>query len=144
MPETGKYRDAITRGLGDITWIEPGQSEFVQDDRAQEITGAAIKSEGTKLAAVNYVSLALDPFKEVTGQLKLTSDDFQTGDLELEAIGRSNEAKRYLLYSYTGKELPKHPDRPLVYRWVQTYALYDNSTLAVIRVVATIRGEVHE
>ena len=145
VAETGNYRDAIVKGLGKITWVDPGQGETLTDTGgAQEIARVAIRSEGERLAAVNYVNLSLADFREVTGQLQLSGSDFQTGDVVLEAIGRENDAHRYLLFSYTGKEIPKHPERPLVSRWVQTYALFDNTTGTVARLVATIRGEVHE
>jgi hypothetical protein len=145
VPETVSYRDAIIKGLGTITWVNPGDGEAVKDsDSAQQTAHDAIKSEGTRLAEVDYVALSLPDFKEITGKLELSRDDFQGGEVVLEAIGRENDAHRYLLFSYTGKEIPQHPERPLVFRWVQAYALYDNTTSTVVRLVATIRGEVHE
>ena len=142
VPETGAYRDAIIKGLGDVTWVDPGQGEAVTNQSAKDIALEAIRSEGNNLAEVDYVALALPDFKDVTRKLELSGADFQGGDVELEAIGRVNDAHRYLLFSYTGKEIPQL--RPQVFRWVQTYALYDNTTTTVIRLVATIRGEAHE
>ena len=145
VPETGSYRDAIIKGLGAITWVNPGDGEAARDvDSAQDAAHEAIRAEGTRLAEVDYVALSLPDFKEVTGKLELSGDDFQGGEAVLEAIGRENDAHRFLLFSYTGKEIPQHPERPLVFRWVQAYALYDNTTSTVVRLVATIRGEVHE
>jgi hypothetical protein len=142
--EGSSPRDAVGSGLEKVVWILAGQAESPENQGAQDKALDAIKAEGTRLAQVKYVPLALEDYKEVTGKLELTADDFQGDDIRLEYIGQVNDAQRYLLYSYKGKDIPQRPDRDQVFRWVQPYALYDNTTLNVIKLVATIHGEVHE
>lgn len=144
VAEASSPRDALSQELGKITWIDAVQGDAQDSQSAQEKALDAIKSEGARLAAVDYVPLSLEAYREVTGKLLLTGDDFQTGEIRLEYIGRSGGSPRYLLYSFRGKDIPQRPDRPQVYRWVQPYALYDNTTLNVVKLVATVHGEVHE
>lgn len=144
VKEATSYRDAIIKGLGNVTWYEPVGGDGGQETTPKDIALAAIKSEGIRLAAVNYVNLALDDYKEVTGKLKLTDKSFQSGEIVLDATGKINGETRFLLFGFTGPALPQRPDRLQVFRWIQTYALYDINNFSIIRLVATIRGEVHE
>lgn len=144
VAEATLARDVLGQSLGKVSWIDAGAGEASEDQGAHQRALDAIKAEGARLAAVKYVPLALEDYKEVTGKLLLTGDDFQTGDVVLDSIGQIGGTQRYFLYSYKGKDIPQRPDRDQVFRWVQSYALYDNTTLNVIKIVATIHGEVHE
>ncbi len=142
--EGSSPRDALGDGLGKVVWVLAGQSDSLENQVPRDRALEAIRSEGARLAAVKYVPLALEDYKEVTGKLVLTAEDFQGGDVRLEYIGQVNGEQRYLLFSFKGKDIPQRPDREQVFRWVQPYALYDNTTLNVVKLVATIHGEVHE
>lgn len=144
VAETKSYRDAMAQGLGDIEWLSPAQAQAQDDPAVASKVRDLISKEGARLGAVDYAALAIDPFKDVTKQLTLSVSDFQGGEMWLDAVGRQDGANRWLLYGYTGPQMPRRPDRPLVYRWVQTYALYDMDADKVLRLIATIRGEVHE
>lgn len=143
-PESSDYKAKAATGLGKVTWVDPGQGEATETLGASEKAFDAIRTEAARLATVDYVNLALPEYKDVTSKLQLTANDFQGGGVELEAIGRVGDAHRYLLFSYRGIDIPQRPDRPQVFRWINSYALFDIDTLTVTRLVASIRGEVHE
>lgn len=145
MPETGAYRDALSKGLGDITWTTITETTSISGDaEARAAILEAIKAHGSELAAVDYAALSLDAFKDVTRQLHLTADSFTGGDTRLESAGEQNGQLAWLLYDYKGQMIPQLPGRPQVFRWVQVYALYDVRNARVTRLVATVRGEVQE
>ncbi|HST05253.1 MAG TPA: hypothetical protein VLQ48_11020 [Chloroflexia bacterium] len=145
VPETADYRDPLAKDMGDITWTAVTQTTGVsQDAQARAAAIEAIKTEGHRLAAVDYSALSLDAFKDVTGKRQLTDNSFAGGDVRLEYVGEQNGNLALLLYDYKGEMLPQLPDRPQVYRWVHVYALYSIPTGAVVRLAATIRGEVQE
>ena len=145
VPETGDYRSALARDLGDITWTEITVTTGIsQETEARSVVMAAVKAHGAELAAVDYSALSLVAFKGVTRQLRLTADSFAGGDARLEYTGEQGGQLRWLLYDYKGEMIPQLPERPQVFRWVQVYALYSVADARVIRIVATVRGEVQE
>ena len=145
VPETGAYRDALARDLGDITWTAITVTTGIsQETEARAAVLEGIKAHGGELAAVDYSALSLDAFKDVTRQLRLTVDSFAGRDARLEYTGEQGGRLSWLLYDYRGKMIPQLPDRPQVFRWVQVYALYSIADARVIRIVATVRGEAQE
>ena len=145
VPETGAYRDALAKDLGNITWTDITVTTGIsQETAARAAVLDAIKTHGEELAAVDYSALSLDAFKDVTHQLHLTADSFAAGDARLESKGERDGQLAWLLYDYRGPMIPQLPGRPQVFRWVQVYALYDVHNARVTRLVATVRGEVQE
>jgi hypothetical protein len=145
VPETGAYRDALAKDLGDITWTDMTVTTGIsQEAAARAAVLDAIKTHGEELAAVDYSALSLDAFKDVTRQLHLTADSLAAGDARLESKGERNGQLAWLLYDYRGPMIPQLPGRPQVFRWVQVYVLYDVHKAGVTRLVATVRGEVQE
>ena len=145
VPETANYREALAKDLGDISWAAITQTTGIsQEAEAKAAAIQAIKDRATKLAAVDYASLSLDAFKDVTRQLHLTGDSFTRGDARLEYVGEQNGNPTWLLCDYKGEMIPQLPDRLLVFRWVQIYALYNIPNHVIIRLAATVRGEAHE
>lgn len=144
VPENSSVRAAA--GQSGITWLEPtgtGKSW-------QEVAGArsqvqsAIQSAASRLYAVDYPALSNPNFVTYTRALSFTQYDFTGQPLGVEAFGTDTAGKRWTLYTWQGPEMPQHPDRPLVHRWIQTYALYDIDGGGVTLLLATIRGEVYE
>src|SRR5690242_12480285 len=136
VPETGDYRAALAKDLGDITWTEITVTTGVsQETEARSAVVAAVKAHGAELAAVDYSALSLDAFKDVTRQLHLTADSFAGGDARLEYTGEQGGRLGWLLYDYKGQMIPQLPERPQVFRWVQVYALYSIADARVIRIV---------
>ncbi len=129
-----------------ITWVEPTAAgpmwQEAKDARSQ--VTMAIHAAGLRLANVNYPVLSLPDFVTYTRALSLIAQDFTGAPLQVEAFGTGEFTGRWTLYTWQGPELPQHPDRPLVHRWIQTYALYDMYSGSVTLLLATIRGEVHE
>jgi hypothetical protein len=106
---------------------------------------AAISTSGDLLATIDYSALSLPDFVTQTRQLKLTPDDFADARVELDAVADLHgETPSWALYRWEGPTIPAHPDRPLVTRWVYVYALYDPADARVVRLLATIRGQVEE
>ena len=65
--------------------------------------------------------------------------------LWVDAYGeQANSPSGLALYVWRGPDFPKHPDRPLVNRRIQLYALYSFDQKAVTRLLATIQGEAIE
>ena len=144
MPEGGMIRKVT--GEGRISWLEPtGAGKSWQEiPAARSDVEAAIKANSQQLAAVDYATLSLPEFRTYTHSLKLTSDDFTGQPLAVEAFGTGKNGERWTLYSWRGPEIPQHPDRPLVHRWIHVYALYDMDGKLITKLLATIKGEVHE
>ena len=144
VPENSSVRSAA--GQSGITWVEPtgaGKSW-------QEVAGArshverAIQTAASRLYAVDYPALSNPHFVTYTRAITLTSSDFTGQPLSVEAFGADTAGKHWTLYTWQGPEIPQHPDRPLVHRWIQTYALYDMDGGGITLLLATIRGEVYE
>ena len=145
VPETGDYRYAIAKDLGDIAWTAITVTAGIsQEKEARAAVLEAIKAHGAELAVVDYAALSLDAFRDVTRQLHLTADSFAGGDTRLEYTGEQSGRLGWLLYDYKGAMIPQLPERPQVFRWVQVYALYSVADARVIRLIATVRGEVQE
>jgi hypothetical protein len=145
VQETGDYRAALARDMGDITWTAITVTTGISHEtEARAAVLAGIKAHGGELAGVDYSALSLDAFKAVTRQLRLTADSFAGGDARLEYTGEQGGRLGWLLYDYRGKMIPQLPERPQVFRWVQVYALYSVADARVIRIVATVRGEAQE
>jgi hypothetical protein len=143
--ETKSYRERITEGLGSITWTGAYSSPTPEAlDKGVGVVRAAISANAAQLAAVDYVALALPDWVTVTRKLQVTPADF-TGDGARPAeVGSVDGKSRWVLYEWQGPEIPQRDDRPIVYRWVTVHALYDIAEARVTRLLATIRGEVHE
>jgi hypothetical protein len=144
VPEGESVRAAA--GQSGITWVEPtgaGKSWQEAVDARSRVENA-IRSEAYRLADVNYASLSLPDFMASTGALLLVAGDFTGQPLSVEAFGTGKNGEKWTLYAWQGPEITQHPDRPLVHRWIQTYALYDMDAGKVTLLLATIRGEVYE
>ena len=117
--------------------------------RARPVAAGACGRHGRgtlagRLASVDYSALSLPAFTTVTSSLNLTLQDFTGDQLRLDSTGEVSGEKRWAIYSWRGPDVPPLPDRPLVSRWVQVYALYDLKANKVVRLIATVRGEAHE
>ena len=143
--ETRPYRERISEGLGSITWSSAYSGPTPEAmNRGQDAVRAAIASNAGQLAAVDYVSLALPDWVTVTRNLQLQPGDFNGQAAQATEIGAVGGEPRWVLYEWQGPEIPKRDDRPIVFRWVTVYALYDIAEARVTRLLATIRGEAHE
>jgi hypothetical protein len=93
---------------------------------------------------VDYAALSLPDFRAETAGLTVQPDAFKSGQawLDSRAVGQAGE--RWELYGWRGQEFPQKPDRPLVHRYVQIYALYDTNQKKVVQLLATIAGEALE
>jgi hypothetical protein len=147
VAETQPYRMAAVKGESGVEWAEgslySGQDRFNSSMADAE---AAIKSSARRLATVDYSALSLPAFVTVTRSLKLNEADLmkESTSLFLDSLGKVNGTDRWAMYGWQGPQIPQLPDMPLVFRWVQIYALYDLGEKRVVRLVATIRGEAHE
>ncbi len=133
-------------GQSGITWLEPtGAAKNWQEiSTARANVEQEIVAANQQLAGVDYARLALPDFITVTRQLQLDPNNFTGQLLSVEAFGTDKTNRRWTLYTWQGPEIPQCPDRTLVHRWVQVYALYDMDAKRVITLLATIHGEVHE
>ncbi len=144
MPEASQYR-ALAAGGANITWIEPAAAGSEWDPTAGKDQAAnAIRDSAAALAAVDYPAFSLPDFVTYTRALKPQPSHFSSQDLEIEAFGRDPQGGRWALYRWQGSELPQHPDRLLVHRWIRVYVLYDVTNGRVVRLLPTIQGEVLE
>ena len=128
-----------------IVWAAadaPG--DWGDQKEAERVVGAAISGRARQLVAVDYVSLSLPAFLTQTKALALDASDFTGQAAYIDARGADSDGKKWLLYAWKGPEFPKHPDRPIVFRWVYVYALYSVEVRTVDRIIATIGGEVQE
>jgi hypothetical protein len=145
LPELQSYTQAAVKGDTSVTWTPSSASpQPASSDEAGKRVQAAINSEAARLAKVDYSALSLPDFVTVTRSLNLTAQDFTGDELRLDSTGNISSEKRWALYSWQGPEIPQLPDRPLVFRWVQVYALYDLKANKIVRLIATVRGEAHE
>jgi len=144
VPEGESVRSVA--GQSGITWVEPtGAGKSWQEEaKARSRVEDAISSATFRLANVDYPSLSLPEFVTYTKALAFSAYDFTGQPLSVEAFGTGKNGEKWTLYSWQGPEIPQHPDRPLVHRWIQTYALYDMDGGKVTLLLATIRGEVYE
>lgn len=144
VPEDVPIRSAT--GQAGVTWLEPtgaGKS-WQESSGARSQVEQAISDAAIRLNAVDYVALSLPDFVTYTRALKLDPKDFTGRKIEVEAFGIGAAGERWTLYAWQGPEIPQHPDRPLVHRWIKTYALYNMDTSSVTLLLATIGGEAHE
>jgi hypothetical protein len=149
IKELQSHREAAAQGNGSIDWIMSSAAgqEWKDADtpQARETVQAALRSAAPTLASVDYASLSLPDFVTVTKALKLQLADFEQGDVRADYFGQSaSGGERWILYEWRGPEILKHPNRPIVFRWVQVYVLYNITQNQVTRLLPTIRGEVHE
>ena len=133
-------------GQNSITWLEPtGAGKSWQEaSGARDRVADSIRATSDRLASVDYNSLSLPDFLTYTRAVTLTATAFTGSWLTVEAFGTDNNGKKWTLYEWQGPEIPQRPDRPLVSRWIKTYALYDMDGGKVTLLLATIRGEVLE
>jgi hypothetical protein len=152
LPETAPYRTLILKDEGPVHWLDPQSlgDEFMQGPLATKDPARAqfaIQKAADQLASIDYAALSLPAFVTYTRSLEIKPADFTGDNTELEAVANSsttNIAMRWALYRWVGPKLPPHPDRPLVTRWIHVYALYDTTTLRVVRLAPTIWGQVEE
>jgi len=144
VPE-GTYARNVA-GQSAITWLEPtGSGKSWQEDAgARTKVETAITDDRARLGAIDYPALSLPDFVTYTRALTITDTIFTGTPLDVEAFGTGNAGERWTLYVWQGPELPQHPDRPLVHRWITVYSLYDMNAHNVTMLLPTIRGEVHE
>ncbi len=145
--ELQPYRDSALLGTDAVSWQVSGDTTagLAQPPGARQVVEDAIRSAAFNLAAVPYASLSLPAFVTPTLALSIKSVDFTGQDARLDSWGISRSGSAgWILYYWRGPEVPPHPERPLVNRWVTVYALYDMATGRVVRLVATIRGEALE
>jgi hypothetical protein len=145
LPELQPYQQAAVKGDTFVEWTSTSESPMpASSDEVRKQVQAAIKSEAQKLAAIDYSALSIPAYVTVTKTLKLAPEDFTGNEIRLDAIGEVSGEKRWALYSWRGPDIPQLPDRQIVFRWVQLYALYDLKESKVTRLIATVRGEVLE
>lgn len=145
IAELQPYREASVKGDTAIVWVESsGNAVPASTDETTRQVQAAIRAEATRLSQVDYAKLSIPNYITVTQTLKLTPADFTAGELRLDATGMANNKPRWSIYAWQGPEIPQLPDRTIVFRWITVYALYDLQEKRVARLVATVRGEVHE
>jgi hypothetical protein len=144
VPESTPIRSAT--GQAGITWLEPtGAGKSWQEVRgARSEVEQAISDSSDRLNAVDYIALSLPDFVTYTKLLKLESKDFTGLKVDVEAFGIGSAGERWTLYVSQGPEIPQDPGRPVVHRWVKTYALYNMDTSKITLLMATIGGEAHE
>jgi hypothetical protein len=128
-----------------ITWATGATSGDWGDPKEIERgVHAAIGGYASRLAAVDYTSLSASQFVTQTRGLTLKPSDFTGQGVYEDARGEDDNGQRWRLYVWKGPEFPKHPERPLVSRWVYVYALYHVRDKTIDRLIATIGGEVQE
>ena len=146
VAESASYRQEAARIVGEINWVEataPDQ-HWTDTQQDRQRVQAAIRTAAPALAAVDYASLSLPDFVNVTRALRPDPTVFDGSGVEPDATGIDKHGNRWALYRWQGPEFPQLPGRPLVHRWVQVYALYDTTNRRVAALIATIYGEVHE
>ena len=147
VPEGQSARTAASRGS--MNWLEPtgaGKS-WQENSTGRDQVEYEIKRAAQSLSTIDYPALSLPDFVTYTRALTIYPvdfTDFRGHPLTVEAFGTGTNGERWTLYAWQGPEIPQHPDRPQVYRWITTYALYDMNAGRVTLLLATIRGEVHE
>jgi hypothetical protein len=145
LGETQPYRERLEDGLGSIAWTSPYSGPTPEAmAKGEGAVRDAISASAGRLAAVDYVALALPDWVTVTRQLTLTPGDFTGQGARASDAGSVDGRPRWLLYEWRGPEIPQRPDRPIVFRWLTVYGLYDITEERVTRLLATIRGEAHE
>lgn len=143
--EAQPYRASIAPAE-EVAWAEGATAQPGTDSpEAQRAVAEAIQANGDRLAALDYPALSLPDFVTQTRALKLDAGNFRASDLYLDAYGEGKTSgKRWAIYGWRGPEFPQHPERPLVTRWTQLFALYDLDNKRVERLLATIMGQVLE
>lgn len=144
--ELSSARDAMGQGTSSITWFAPSGAPGSWPDPSvgQLSAEEAIRDAASRLASVDYASLALPDFQSETAAMKLQPDAFKSGQAWLDARAGGQAGERWELFGWRGPEFPQKPERPLVHRYVQVYALYDTNQKKVIRLLVTIAGEALE
>jgi hypothetical protein len=153
VAETAPYRTLIWKDGLPPRWNDPHPSDatYVQFSGSDALKEApakvqeAIKAASPRLAAFDYPALSLPAFVTYTRAYTPAPEDFDGADPEVDAYATEEGGPpRWALYRWVGPKLPPHPDRPLVTRWIHVYALYDTTTLRVVRLAPTIWGQVEE
>ncbi|HUP27216.1 MAG TPA: hypothetical protein VM409_02190 [Chloroflexia bacterium] len=144
--EGGPLRELFEKETGITQWTEPSGAgpEWKDEKQGRDAVQRSISASAAGLAAVDYPSLSLPDFVTATRGLRVEPGMFGTGDLLLEAYGQDATGGRWTLYSWRGPELPQHPERRLVNRWIEVYVLYNLSTARVSVLIPTIAGEAIE
>jgi hypothetical protein len=144
--ELSSPKDAMSQGLSGLTWYTPSTAPGSWPDQSagQASSEAAIRDAASRLAAVEYSALSLPDFKAETAALTLQLDSFKSGQAWLDSRAVGHAGERWEVYGWRGQEFPQKPNRPLVHRYVQIYALYDTNQKRVTTLLATIAGEVLE
>jgi len=145
LPELQPYLIASVKGDTMVAWVAITSSpKSPGNDQVGQAVQAAIKSEATRLARIDYTALSIPAYVTVTRSLKLSPADFTGDQIRVDSTGSLSGADRWALYSWQGPQVAQLPDRPQVTRWVQVYALYDLKENKVVRLIATIRGQANE
>jgi hypothetical protein len=144
LPELQPYAGASVKGDSSVTWTPVTSSPEPPADAASKAVQAAIIAQASRLASIDYSALSMPAFVTVTASLKPAPQDFTGDQLRIDSAGDVSGAKRWALYSWQGPKFPPLQSRTQVVRWVQVYALYDLTDNRVVRLIATVRGEVGE
>ena len=145
LGETQPYRERIAQGLGSIVWTSAYSGPTPEPlPRGEDAVRSTIAASAQPLSGVDYASLALPDWVTVTTKLQVAPGDFTGQGVAATEVGWVESGPRWVLYEWQGPEIPQRDDRPIVYRWVYVYALYDMAEARVTRLLASIRGEAHE
>ena len=139
--------DTVNSGISGVTWQLGSTGVAAADEAAASTAGeAAVKASAESLLLVDYASLSLPAFITSTKAISLEVNDFASGELNVEGSGTGKAGERYILLLWQGPELPQHPQRRLVHRWVRAYAVVrvDGSTPSVNMLLPTVGGHVEE
>jgi len=142
--ETQPYLSAAVKGDLNVIWTPVTASPGPASDAPSNAVQEAIKAQATRLASVDYSALSMPAFVTVTASLKPAPQDFTGDQLRVDSTGEVAGEKRWALYNWQGPKFPPLPGRAQVTRWVQVYALYDLRENQVVRLIATVRGQVEE
>ena len=127
-----------TAGLWDV---QVGERTVLSRDlaTARAACRQAVVEQTTALQELDWSSLALPAY--VTGTAGFQPSAAELADVTVDLTGADDRSALVLLTA-KGPDLP--PVKPLVTRWVSIECVYDGTQQQVVRIVATIRGEVQE
>jgi hypothetical protein len=145
VPEIQPYRDALLKGDPGVTWAESSAcAAQVDTESRRNLAREAIRSSAGALATADYSALSLPLYTDVTRSFKLKPSDFTGDNTALDSCGTVGGSTKWAIYRWRGPDIPQLPNRQMVFRWIQVYALVDLEQEKVARLATTVRGEVHE
>ncbi|MEO8286338.1 MAG: hypothetical protein ABI670_07850 [Chloroflexota bacterium] len=143
LPELKQPQEVALKDNTSVTWTR--LSSIPPPDQRREMkVQQAIQTEADRLAKVDYAALSIPQYVTVTHSLQITPDAFDGSGAVVEQYGEAAGERRWALYAWRGPDIPQLPNRLIVFRWVEVYAVYDLAQEEVVRLLATVRGEVHE